>query len=87
MSTECHKSMPKSYSISLCICTMNRPDELDRCLESVFQSVEQPDEVIVSDDSPNSEPIQAIVAKYPGAVYQHGPRRGLGPNRNACIRR
>ncbi len=87
MSTECNKSMPKSHSISLCICTMNRPDELDRCLESVFQSVEKPDEVIVSDDSPNGEPVQAVVAKYPGAIYQHGPRRGLGPNRNACIRR
>jgi glycosyltransferase involved in cell wall biosynthesis len=71
--------------ISLCICTMNRPDELEQCLESVFQAAEPPEEVLVSDDSPNGEPTQAVVSKYPGATYQVGPRRGLGPNRNACI--
>jgi glycosyltransferase involved in cell wall biosynthesis len=73
-------------SVSLCICTMNRPDDLNRCLDSVYQSVEKPDEVIVSDDSPDGQPTQAVVARYSGVIYQHGPRRGLGPNRNACIR-
>ena len=76
-----------AYSISLCICTMNRPDDLNRCLESVFQSVDKPDEVIVSDDSPDPHPTELVVAKYPQVVYQPGPRRGLAPNRNACIRR
>jgi glycosyltransferase involved in cell wall biosynthesis len=66
---------------------MNRPDELIRCLESVFKSVEKPNEVIVSDDSPDGEPTQVVVAKYPGVIYQEGPRRGLGQNRNACIAR
>ena len=76
-----------SCSISLCICTMNRPDDLNRCLESVFQGVERPDEVIVSDDSPDNQPVKAIADKYPDVIYQQGPRRGLGPNRNACIQR
>lgn len=66
---------------------MNRPDELDRCLGSVFQNVETPDEVIVSDDSPNEQPARAVVAKYPQVIYQPGPRHGLGPNRNSCIPR
>lgn len=78
---------PNKYSISLCICTMNRPDDLSRCLQSVFQGVEKPDEVIVSDDSPENQPTQQVVAEYPGVIYQRGPRRGLGPNRNACIQR
>jgi glycosyltransferase involved in cell wall biosynthesis len=73
-------------SITLCICTMNRPDDLNRCLESVFQSIEKPDEVIVSDDSPDPQLTKAIVTKYSGVIYQQGPRRGLGSNRNACIR-
>lgn len=73
-------------SISLCICTMNRPDDLDRCLKAVFQSSILPDEVIVSDDSLDSQPAQSVVANYPGVIYQQGPRRGLSPNRNACIR-
>jgi GT2 family glycosyltransferase len=66
---------------------MNRPDELSRCLDSVFQGLEKPDEVIVSDDSTDGQLTQTVVGKYPGVIYQHGPRRGLGPNRNACIRR
>jgi glycosyltransferase involved in cell wall biosynthesis len=64
---------------------MNRPDDLNRCLASVFQNSEKPDEVIVSDDSPDSQSTQAVVAKYPEVFYQQGPRRGLSPNRNACI--
>lgn len=74
-------------SISLCICTMNRPDDLNRGLESIFQGLEQPHEVIVSDDSPEPAPTQAVTAKYPSVIYQSGPRRGLSPNRNACIQR
>ncbi len=87
MDAESDESRSKGCSISLCICTMNRPDELSCCLDSVFKSVEQPDEVIVSDDSPDGQPTQASVAKYPQVIYQTGPRRGLGPNRNACIQR
>lgn len=96
--THDHKSDDHDNSncfISLCICTMNRPDDLDRCLDSVFEGIEKPDEVIVSDDSADSTATQAVVAKYykkysanyPNLIYQSGPRRGLSPNRNACIHR
>lgn len=64
---------------------MNRPDDLNRCLESIFQATDLPDEVIVSDDSRDPAATQAIVAKYPAVIYQSGPQRGLSPNRNACI--
>lgn len=92
-------SNDSNYSISLCICTMNRPDDLDRCLNSVFASIEKPNEVIISDDSADPTATQAVVAKYQAKsqaksqakdcelIYQFGPRRGLSPNRNACIRR
>jgi glycosyltransferase involved in cell wall biosynthesis len=85
--TESNQPEKNSPSISLCICTMNRPEDLDRCLASVFAGSSVPDEVIVSDDSSNSEPTRLVVAKYPGVLFQEGPRRGLGPNRNACIQR
>jgi len=79
MNTDC--------SISLCICTMNRPDDLNRCLTSIFQAIVLPDEVIVSDDSLDPAATQAIVAKHPTVLYQSGPRKGLSSNRNACIDR
>lgn len=87
MVTAREESKSKDCSISLCICTMNRPDDLTRCLDSIFQNADRPDEVIVSDDSPDGQPTQAVVTKYPEVIYQTGPRRGLGPNRNACIQR
>ena len=87
METQLEKTKQEISSITLCICTMNRPEDLSRCLESVFQSVEKPDEVIVSDDSSDGRLTQAVVEKYPGVIYQRGPRRGLGSNRNVCIQR
>lgn len=73
--------------LSLCICTMNRPEELNSCLESVFEATEKPDELIVSDDSLDGTPSRIIANKYLLVFYQEGPRRGLGANRNACINR
>jgi glycosyltransferase involved in cell wall biosynthesis len=80
------KPKGNSHSITLCICTMNRAEDLSRCLDSVFQGNEMPDEIIVSDDSLDCRPTQLVVAKYPCIIYQEGPHRGLGPNRNACIK-
>lgn len=80
-------SLPKTpVTISLCICTRNRPEDLERCLESVAQCDVQPFEIIVSDDSTDPEPTQAVTNRYPSVTYQRGPCLGLGPNRNACIR-
>lgn len=73
-------------TISLCICTRNRPEDLTRCLESVAQCDTQPFEIIVSDDSTDPAPTQAVTRNYPNVTYQRGPCLGLGPNRNACIR-
>lgn len=72
-------------SISLCICTYNRPDELDKCLQSVCAAAQPPEEIIVSDDSRDEAPAKAVVERYPGVIYQRGPCLGLGANRNACL--
>lgn len=85
METKLEQFRGNHHSIALCICTMNRPEDLNRCLDSVFRSNGMPDEIIVSDDSPDGSPTQVVVAQYPGVIYQEGPHRGLGPNRNACI--
>lgn len=80
------KSNQDKYSISLCICTFNRPNELRKSLSSVFQCSEKPDEIIVSDDSLDNESNLEVIKDYPGVTYQRGPQRGLAPNRNCCIR-
>lgn len=62
---------------------MNRPAELATALASVRAGTMQPFELIVSDDGDGSA--ESVALSY-GATYVQGPRRGLGPNRNACIR-
>jgi glycosyltransferase involved in cell wall biosynthesis len=79
-------SVSGGWSLSLCICTMNRPKELEECLDSVFANTNLPDEVIVSDDSRDSQPARALASRFPKVAYLRGPRRGLGANRNACVR-
>ncbi len=64
---------------------MDRPNDLDRCLKSIFLGQEIPDEIIVSDDSLDGALNQSIMAKYPQVIYQEAPHQGLGANRNACI--
>lgn len=69
-------------NLSLCICTMDRPDDLDRALRSVRSGRKQPYELIVSDDGAGTA---REIAEAHNATYIQGPRRGLGANRNAAI--
>ncbi len=76
-----------TVSLSLCICTRHRPEDLRRALQSVADSLDRPDQVIVSDDGQEGRTAEDVVAAFPFVEYQRGPRRGLGANRNACLAR
>jgi len=77
--------LQSGFSLSLCICTRNRPGDLRRCLESVAASVLLPHQVIVSDDGDDDKTVETVATEFPFVQYQRGPRIGLGANRNACI--
>lgn len=70
-------------SLSLCICTMNRPADLRRALQSIRDGHTQPHEVIVSDDGRSAD-TKALASEF-GAVYVEGPQLGLSANRNLCL--
>jgi GT2 family glycosyltransferase len=72
-------------SVSVCICTRNRPEELARTLESVRASSRPVDQVVVSDDSQGPATRQLIESRFPEVIYTAGPRRGLGANRNTAV--
>ena len=73
-------------SVSVCICTRNRPRELSRTLESVRRSSRPVEQVIVSDDSTDGETRAVVASRYPEVTYVEGPKAGLGANRNAAAR-
>jgi glycosyltransferase involved in cell wall biosynthesis len=53
----------------------------------VGKSTVLPNQVLVSDDSDNGQITEELVARFPFATYQRGPRTGLGANRNTCVER
>jgi GT2 family glycosyltransferase len=75
-----------SPSLTLCICTVDRVDILRRCLESILKGSEQPEAVLVSDDSADGTEAAMVCREFEGVTYIQGPRRGLCANRNWVIR-
>lgn len=74
-------------SVSVVICTRNRPRQLDECLQSLQHLVNYPAEVLVVDNAPTSNATQEVVQRYPEVHYILEPRPGLSIARNTGIHR
>jgi GT2 family glycosyltransferase len=75
--------MDLASELTVCICTRDRPDELERAIGSIVSSA--PDAtVVVSDDGDVSA--AEIAKRFPQCRWQPGPAQGLGANRNAAVR-
>jgi GT2 family glycosyltransferase len=81
-----HFSSLNSETISVLICTRNRPEQLERCLLSLQNLSPSPHEIIVIDNAPSSDATQQLVAKIPEVKYVLEPRPGLSIARNTGIR-
>ena len=73
--------------ISVALVTRNRPDSLERTLQSLRAQSVQPFEVVISDDSDEARAAETreLAVKY-GCRYTRGPQRGLYANRNHAAR-
>jgi GT2 family glycosyltransferase len=72
-------------SVSVAVCTRERPQDLARCLASLENLAEAPLEIVVVDNAPESEATRQVVASFPGVRYRCEPRRGLSAARNAAL--
>ncbi len=72
-------------SVSVVLCTRNRPDALARAVDSILNAEQQPDEIIVVDNAPSSDATRKLVAGLPDIRYVLEPRRGLDVARNTGI--
>jgi GT2 family glycosyltransferase len=70
---------------SVCICTRNRPEELDRALASAIASRPAAHQIVVADDSDGGETERLVRGRATEIVYVRGPRTGLGANRNVAL--
>jgi glycosyltransferase involved in cell wall biosynthesis len=72
-------------TVSIAICTRERPDDLARCLESLRCLTEQPLEILVIDNAPDSDRTRQVVDRFEGVSYICEPRRGLSAARNTAL--
>lgn len=71
-------------TVSVVVCTRDRPESLERCLLSLQALRRPPDELVVVDNAPSNGAARAV-AQAAGATYVLEPRPGLSHARNAAI--
>jgi glycosyltransferase involved in cell wall biosynthesis len=78
-------SKSENFSVSVVICTRDRPEQIAECLRSLKNLSHPPEEIVVVDNAPSSDATRQIVAQIPGVRYVLEPRPGLDFARNAGI--
>lgn len=74
-------------SLTVAICTKDRPDNLTRCLNSLLNLQEKSYfEILVVDNAPSDQRTQDVVAALPTVRYVREPKPGLDFARNLAIK-
>jgi GT2 family glycosyltransferase len=73
-------------SISVIICTRDRPAHLRKCLRSLERSSERPEEILVVDNASRTSETREVVSEFHGVRYVFEPRLGLDVARNIGFR-
>jgi GT2 family glycosyltransferase len=74
-------------TLSVAICTKDRPEQLERLLISILRQSRQPHEVLVIDNAPSTDRTQQLLQRhFPMFRYVHEPVAGLDFARNRAVR-
>ena len=73
-------------TISVVICTRDRPEQLVKCLQSLQNLSYSPQEIVIVDNAPITDKTYQLVCDMPGVRYVKEPRPGLSVARNTGIR-
>jgi GT2 family glycosyltransferase len=72
-------------SVTVVVCTRDRPKQLAQCLGALVQLDYQNLELLVVDNAPQNDAAVELVAQYPGIRYVREPRPGLDWARNRGV--
>lgn len=67
--------------VSLVIPAYNEEKSIKRCLDSIMNQIEKPDEIIVVDNNSTDRTV-GIVKKFKGVTVIHEKKQGITPTRN-----
>lgn len=73
-------------SLSVVICTRNRPDDLERGIRALMASEDRDFELIIVDNAPGDDRTARVVEQFPGVRYVVEGRPGLDIARNTGAR-
>lgn len=72
-------------SATVVICTRERPDDLERCLEALSAMADRA-EIMVIDNAPVTDGTRLVVERFSDVRYVLEPRKGLDNARNAALK-
>ncbi|MEP0917153.1 glycosyltransferase [Leptolyngbya sp. DQ-M1] len=72
-------------TISVVICTRDRPEQLEQCLRSLQSLTVAPTEILVVDSAPRSDATRKLMAQFPQVRYVLESQPGLSRARNTGI--
>jgi len=76
-----------TVTVSVAVCTKDRPEKLERLLESLMRQTAPPFEVLVIDNAPSDERTHQLVTQsFPAFRYVREPVPGLDFARNRALR-
>jgi GT2 family glycosyltransferase len=73
---------PAPLSVTVAVCTRDRPADLERCLQSLIRLTHRPLDLVVIDNAPSSSATREVVARFRCVRYVSEPRPGLNWARN-----
>lgn len=83
----CAPAAVQMPSLTVAICTKDRPDNVARCLKSLI-ALRQPDsafDILIVDNAPSDDRTQTLVKMLPNIRYVQEPKPGLDFARNRAI--
>lgn len=75
-----------SSTVSVVVCTRERPHQLRKCLQALDRLSDPPLEIIVVDNAPQSDKTHELVHDQPDVRYVLEPKPGLSVARNTGVR-
>jgi glycosyltransferase involved in cell wall biosynthesis len=83
---ELRSSIAPQYTATIAVCTRDRTEDLQRCLDSLMRLPNDGQEILVVDNCPSDDGTHQLVAGYPRVRYVRENRPGLNVARNRALR-
>jgi len=75
----------QASAVTVAVCTRDRPDPLERLLQSLMRQTREPRAVLVVDNAPSSDATERLVRRFPGVRYVRETIPGLDFARNRAL--